>query len=320
MMMASQNDTMGFIDSKINFFKVDLKADKQQKTFETVYKKNNGDWSAIKSELAKETGFTPTIINKLEFTQHLADWSNNSEGLVAAFQKDKAINSMRDMALNLNKENFVEKVAALAPAGNKAEKQAYALDLHNKLFQLEPTAMLVNMVKDPQVPMLNNAVGSDIAKVLEKQPEFNIKTTSVYKVLKEENALKAIPKDSHDAVKAQLKTLQRITALSPVPDAVPVLYNANLHTAMQISSLPPSQFKAAMAESGLDEGVLDQIHANAQQASARNQHTMMALREASQPTGVAMIDRSMGYTDQPQAGAGSVGAQAVEIISYKQHL
>lgn len=320
MIMANQNDKISFIDSKITLFKVDLKADKQQKTFEAVYKKNNGDWSAIKSELAKETGFTPAIISKLEFTQNLADWSNNSESLVSAFQKDNAINSMRDMALNLDKASFVERVSALAPAGNKAEKQAYALELHTKLFHLEPTALLVNMVKDPQVPMLNNALGTDIVKVLEKQPEFNIKTTSVYEVLKNENILKAIPKDSQDSVKAQLKTLQRITALSPVPDAVPVLYNANLHTALQISSMPPAQFKAAMAESGLDEATLAQIHDNAQQTTARNQHTMMALREASQPTGVAMIDRSMGFTDQAQTQARSVGAQAVEEVVYSKHL
>ena len=318
--MANQNDNMSFIDSKINFFKVDLKADKQQKAFESVYKKHNGDWSAIKSELVKETGFTPTILNKLEFTQNLADWSKNSEGLISAFQKDKAINSMRDMAVTLNKTEFIDKVKVFAPAGNKAEKQAFALNLHTALFKIEPTAMLVNMVKDPQVPMLNNALGTDIAKVLEKQPEFNIKTTSVYEVLNDENALKAIPKDSQDSVKTQLKTLQRITALSPVPDAVPVLYNANLHTAMQISSMPPAQFKAAMAESGLDEATLAQIHDNAQQASARNQHTMMALREASQPTGVAMIDRSMGFTEQAQTEARSIGAQAVEVVSYAQHL
>ncbi len=239
--MANQNDSMSFLDIKYNFFKGDLKADKQKKVFEALYKKNNGDWVSIKSELAKEAEFTPGIIKNLEFTDHLANWSDDAEKIVAEFKKDDAINSLRDIALSLNKENFIKKVATLAPVGDKLEQQTYALNLHKKLFQLEPTAMLVNMAKDPQVPMLNNAVGIEIVKLLEKKPDFNIKTVSVYEVLKDEIVLKDIPKESQDAVKTQLKTLQRITALSPVPDAVPVLFNAHLHTALQISSMPPVQ-------------------------------------------------------------------------------
>jgi hypothetical protein len=318
--MANQNDNMSFIDTKYNFFKGDLKADKQKKVFETLYKKNNGDWVAIKSELTKDAEFTPSIIKNLEFTHYLANWSDDSEKLITEFKKDKAFNSMRDIALNTNKESFIKKVATLAPVDDKLEQQTYALNLHKKLFQLEPTAMLINMVKDPQVPMLNNAAGADVVKLLEKNPEFNIKATSVYEVLKDENKLKDIPEESQGSVKTQLKTLQRIIALSPLPDAVPVLYNANLHTALQISSMPPAQFKAVMVESGLDETTLAQIHYNAQRVSARNQHTMMALREASQPTGVAMIDRSMGFTEQPQPEAKSVGAQAVRSLTYARQL
>ncbi len=57
------NQPQKSIDSKIQFYKFDLKTDKQKRLFETIYKKNNGNWSAIKSELTGNEVFTPEIIN-----------------------------------------------------------------------------------------------------------------------------------------------------------------------------------------------------------------------------------------------------------------
>ncbi|QYR21089.1 hypothetical protein KZ483_25785 [Paenibacillus sp. sptzw28] len=283
-------------DVKIDLFKFNLKSDKQTKAFENVYKKNNGNWSAVKSELAEAEGFAPEVINNLEFTHHLAEWSRDNKDLISAFQKDDQINSMRDIAAKLNKTAFIEKVKGLAPEESEEDKKGFALNLHRELFSLEPTAMLVNMIRDPQVPMLNDAIGANVAAVLAKQPDFNIKTTSVYEVIKNEEALKDIPLENHETVITQLKTLQRITAVSPDTDAMPVLYKANLHSAMQISAIPKTQFMAVMSQSGLDESTLMQIHTNAQQARVRNEQAIMALREAHRGTGVAMIDKSMNMT------------------------
>ena len=317
--MADQKENLK-LDSKLNFFKFDLKADKQ-KAFNEIYKSNAGDWTVIKSELASKPGFTDAIINNLEFTHQLSSWGNNNAELVSIFQKDKQTNSLRDIALNLNKTEFIDKVISAAPAGAKKDKQAFALNLHQELFQLQPTAMLVNMVKDPQVPFLNDAVGINVANVLAKQPDFNIKTTSVYEVINNAAALKEIPAASQDAVKTQLKTLQRIVAISPLSDAVPALYNANVHTAMQISAMPKAQFMAVFSESDLDENTLAQIHSNAQQAQVRNEHFLVSIREAAKPTGVAMIDKSLNAIGHPQSkDMRPVGAAAVAEVSYKQHL
>ncbi|MEB3103555.1 neuraminidase-like domain-containing protein [Ferviditalea candida] len=284
------------MDLKIDLFKSNLKSVKQQKTFENIYKKNNGNWSAIKSELAGEDGFTPAIINNLEFTHRLAKWSNKNNDLISVFKNDDQIHSMRDIAAKFNKAAFIKKVEGAAPAGSEEDKKAFALDLYRRLFGMEPTAMLVNMIKDPQVPILNDAIGGNVASVLEKQPDFNIKTASIYTVIKNEEALKDIPLESRETVIGQLKTLQRIAAVSPDTDALPVLYNANLHSAMQISAMPQTQFMAVLSQSGLDDNTLMQIHANAQQARVRNEQAIMALREAGRGTGVAMIDKSMNMT------------------------
>lgn len=309
--MATKDETQK-LNPKIDFFKFDLREDKQQTVFAKIFSEKNGDWSAIKSELLRKEGFNPKVINNLEFTHHLADWSKNNAQLVSVFQKDNQINSMRDIALNLNKTAFVEKIKTAAPHDSEESEQAFALSLHRELFHLEPSAMLVNMIKDPEVPMLNDAVGANVAAVLVKQPEFNIKTTSVYELFKNEKVWKDIPADSQEVVKAQFKTMQRIAAVSPVADAVPILYNANLQSAMRIATLPKAQFIAALQDSDLDENTLLQIHDHAQRAQVRNEQFLMSIREAAQPTGVAMIDKSLGAYVNPQAHMfKSVGCAAV---------
>lgn len=298
--MATKDETQK-LNPKIEFFKADLHNDQHQKVFAEIFSKKNGDWSAIKSELLRKGDFTPKVINNLEFTHQLADWSKNNAQLVSVFQKDNQINSMRDIALNLNKTAFVEKIKAVAPGESEQGKPAFALNLHRELFQLEPSAMLVNMIKDPEIPILNDAVGVNMAAVLVKQPDFNIKTTSVYELFKNEEAWKGIPAQSQEAVKTQFKTIQRITAVSPVADAVPLLFNANLESAMQISAMPKAQFMRSLSDSGVDEHTLAQIHERAQQTQVRNEQFLMSVREAAQPTGVAMIDKSLNSYIHPQA-------------------
>lgn len=112
--------------------------------------------------------------------------------------------------------------------------------------------------------------------------------------------------------------MQRIVAVSPEPDAVPVLYNAKIHSAGQISTLPKAQFLSAFRNSGLDQTTLTQIHDNAQQVRVRNEQFLMSIREAAHPTGVAMIDKSLS---EPRAtGMKSLGAAAVTAVSAKEHL
>ncbi|KMQ09168.1 hypothetical protein [Bacillus cereus] len=143
---------------------------------------------------------------------------------------------------------------------------------------MEPTAMLINMIKGPQATLLSNVISANIAAVLEKHPDFNIKMNPIYDLINTEEAFKDAPLENQETVITQFKTLQRIIAVSPDPDVLPVLYSANLHSAMQISDIPKKQFMATMSKSGLDEDTLMQIHSNAQQARVRNEHAIMALR------------------------------------------
>lgn len=281
-------------DQNLDFFKFDLKSDKQQmETFENIYNSKDGNWSKILSELEEDKRFESETINNLNFTYRLSQWSNNNQEIVAAFQNDKNIQSMRDIAITLDKAAFIAKVKDFAPSIKEDEKQTFAIRLHRELFKLEPTAILVRMIKDPNVSILNDAIGNRVATILEKQPDFNIKTTSVYELVLNEEVVKDLSLDQRQEVITQLKTLQRIAALSPDSDAVPILYNANLLSAMHISTIPQAQFMSMMSKTGLDDGTLMQIHSHAQQARVRNEQAIMALSESYRGTGVAMIDRSL---------------------------
>ncbi|PIE70711.1 MAG: hypothetical protein CSA22_06040 [Deltaproteobacteria bacterium] len=280
-------------------FTFDLPDNKLQTTFADIFSKHKGDWSTIKAELAITEGFSgKTLINKLEYTHNLVLWSDDNAAVVSLFQKDPQINSLRDIALTLDKPAFVNKVKRDMPGKADLDKENAALKLRRKLFTIEPTAMLINLIRNPQLSFLNDAVGANIVTVLNNQPDFNIRTTSVYKLFNNDKAFKDITADDDKAaVKAQLKILQRLTAVSTDPDAVPVLYNAKIQSAMQISALPRKQFIAALKNGGLAETTLAQIHHNAQQTRVRNEQFIMSFREAAQPTHVAFIDKSLSaYT------------------------
>ncbi|MFN6590493.1 neuraminidase-like domain-containing protein [Bacillus sp. TD10] len=301
----------------IDFFKSDLKSDEQQQAFENIYKENNGDWASIKSELSKEESITPDILDNLEFIHRLAEWSEDNKELISAFKEEEQINSMRDIAAKLSKADFIEKVKDFAPAESKEGKNTFAHNLYRRLFMMEPTSKVINMIKDPEVPMLNNPIGASVAEVLEKQLDFNLKTNSIYEIINNEESLKGVPVENQEAVKTELKTLQRIVAIIPETDALPVLYNAKLQSAMQISDIPQNQFMTAMSNSGLDDDTLMQIHNNAQQVRVRNEQALISLREAYKGTGIAMIDKSMNMNVSERV-AGDWAVDPLQDIPFLQ--
>ncbi|BFT72396.1 neuraminidase-like domain-containing protein [Paenibacillus sp. P36] len=282
---------------KLDLFKANLKSDSQVKTLENLFQANNGNWEVIKAVLANDESFEPEI-NKLEFTNRLIDWSKGNTNLVSTFQQDPEVSSMRDIAVKLTKQQFVDKTVALAPLESYEDRLAYAQSLHRELFRMESTAMLTSLIRDPKVPILNDAIGGNVAQVLDKHPDFNIKTTSIYEILNNDKAMEDIPSENREAVSTQLKTLQRIAAVSPDVDAVPVLYNTKMLSAMQISAMPQTQFQMMMSKSGLEGNTLVQIHTNAQMVRLRNEHAIQSISEAYRGTGIAMIDNSMGKPEQ----------------------
>jgi len=90
------------------------------------------------------------------------------------------------------------------------------------------------MVNNTEIPIADASVRAGVATFLNNQPDFDIRATSIYTALQKPDAFKGIADEHRAGVIEQLKTLQRVQALSPVPEAVPVLMKANLTSAVQV--------------------------------------------------------------------------------------
>ncbi len=292
---------------RLNFFKADLGKNKTlNATFEKAFADKEGDWPAIESALRKK-GVPAKVLDKLIFTNTLAEWSGDNKNIVEAFQKDPDTNSLRDIAIKVPKTELDKKVtAASVPKGET--KSDYTDQLYAGLYQAEPTAVVLNMIKDINVPLWNDFNGRQVAAILEKRPDFNIHTMSVYKLIKDKSLFKNIGEP--DVVKGMLKALQSITNVSPDPKAIPVLLDNGFESAAQIASLPPKQFLAIMKNSTLPEEALLNMHGIAGDMTLRNEMALMEIHEAAKPSGIAFIDRSMG-AETKKATASSSAALTV---------
>ncbi|WP_109302587.1 neuraminidase-like domain-containing protein [Aquimarina sp. AU474] len=299
--------------TRLNFFKADLGKEKIiNEKFTSIYEESKGNWDKISVRLEKEPGFSKEMCEKLHFTHKISQWCDDREKLVERFQKDKKINSMRDVALNFNKEALVKVVKNTNAVIEAKTPKIIASELHTRLFHAQPTATIQRMLGDPkESPVSDKTRSGQLATFLSNQPQsFNIKTMSVYEAFKHENAFKDINSESAEEVVQEIKTLQRVVALSPVPEVLPVLIKSNMTSALRISDMPETQFIHTFSKDFGEDGelVAKQLHTNAVNARIRNEHALIALKEVGQGTGVDFIDRSLQKTSADDIK--SVGAMA----------
>jgi len=279
--------------ARINAINAVITDKEQQKLVIMEYKKSNGDWAVALSDL--QSKLTPVTFQKVTFAHSLAEWSDDHLPLVKAITSTPNMANLRDVALNFNTQKLVVYVDPKAVPdtviGNTDDekKKNFAITLRRKLFALEPTAVLHRMVNDAEIPIADASVRAGVATFLNNQPDFNIRTTSIYTVLQKPEAFKDIADEHRASVIGQLKTLQRVQALSPVPEAVPVLMNANLTSAFHVGELPESTFLNMYGET-LGEETARQVYTNAINTRIRNEHALMTMREAVRGTGLAIID------------------------------
>ncbi len=278
-----------------------------KKYFDKLVEEKNGDWEAIRTKLVEDS--TPELVAKLDFTNKLANWTGESEPVVRLFQKDKNTNSMRDIALRFNKANLTKaflKLKDLPGEGDSAEAKAavVAKDLHNKLFHMETCGVLLNMISDVKLSPVDPKFRQGVATVLTKIPEFNIRTTSVYTVLQDPKLLEDVAEDLRQGVMSELKRLQRVQAISPVPEVVPVLMNANMTSAFRVTEIPEKTFEqnfsASFGEGKAGENIAMQVYHQATNNRIRVEQGLIAMREAVQGTGIDFIDKGAMISGKPK--------------------
>jgi Tc toxin complex TcA C-terminal TcB-binding domain/Neuraminidase-like domain/Salmonella virulence plasmid 28.1kDa A protein len=225
----------------------------------------------------------------------LAILSDDHVSLVKALSTKSDLTKLRDVALHFDIEKLTALVDPKAVPENIAgatayeKKRNFAIALQNKLFTAEPTAVLQRMVQDAEVPIADAKHRKGVVNFLANQPDFNIRTTSIYTALKDSKAFKGIADEHRAGVVEQLKTLQRVQAISPVPAAVPVLMKANLTSAFRVAEIPESTFLSAHGPA-LGEETARQVYTSAINTHIRNEHALMTMRESVRGTGLAIID------------------------------
>ncbi|HLO30218.1 MAG TPA: neuraminidase-like domain-containing protein, partial [Anaerolineales bacterium] len=264
-----------------------------QKAVEAALQASEGDIRAALGSL--ETKLPPRTLEKVEFAHTLAEWSEDNIPVVKAIAKDPAVKNLRDVALSYDADSLVELVDAKAvpettPGATPAEKkQNFAAALQDKLFAGEPSAVLQHMVETEQVPIADAGVRAGVAAFLTNQPDFNIRTTSIYTALKQPAALKGIAEEHVPQVVEQIKSLQRVQAFTPTARAVPVMLSANLTSAFRVAEMPESTFLKAHS-AALGEDLARTIYTNAVNIHIRNEQALIAMREAVRGTGLAILD------------------------------
>ena len=162
----------------------------------------NGDMPAALTSLKGK--LPAAALKKVALAHTLAVWSDDHVSLVKALSGQAAITNLRDVALHFN----AKKLAALVDSKTVPEntvgatidekKKNFAIALQNKLFTAEPTAVLQRMVQEAEVPIADVHQRKGVASFLSNQPEFNIRTTSVYTALKHPDGFNGIA-DEHRA-------------------------------------------------------------------------------------------------------------------------
>ncbi len=281
------------IEARINTLNAILPKKDDQQAVGQALEAAQGDWPKALAVLKEK--LPPASLEKAVFAHELAELTDDQPALASSLAKNTDIKNLRDLALHFNAEKLTaliqpEMLPKNVPGATEDDKRKnFAATLQRRLFTAEPSAVLQRMVQDAEVLIAGQPARMSVAKFLDNHPDFNIRTTSVYQVLKQPDAFKDIPVEHRADVAEHLKTLQRVQAVSPVPEAVPVLMKANLTSALRIAEMPESTFLNAHADA-LGESNARQVYTNAVNAHIRNEQALITMREAVRGSGLAIID------------------------------
>ena len=302
-----------------DLFKIDLTSADISiiEKFNNIYTEKNGDWQAISTSLKEDADFPTPLADKLQFTQDLNFWTSGNEKLINHFQLDDTTNSFRDIALKYDQSELNDIVVQVGIPADTTVK-SYVTDLSNSLFQIQPTATLIKTLNDDLAvdqSLLEKAkienpdivsninykidVREGVKSFLEKHTDFDIKKDSLYQFFNQNDAFEGIEPEIIEPVKNILIEWQRITAISPVLEIIPILIGEGFTSALSISEIPQEnfvqRFKDSISENG--EAVARQIHTNAVNARIRNENALISLKDAYKGTGISFIDKTLNVTN-----------------------
>ncbi|KAK5203125.1 hypothetical protein LTR96_011047 [Exophiala xenobiotica] len=260
-----------------------------------------------------------TDADRVKLANVLADAVHDNLELATTILDDQEVTSTREVALRygfsrvkglVSKEQplAAHSIAASTSAARASEPdKTAALQFRQRLFETEPTAVLQQMLStddsrdaNDDIPIHPSArVRNEVANLLDQRPDFNIRTTSVLKLLHEDHAnIAHLDSQTRSAVTESLKVLQRTQALTPALTAVKPLLEQGLTSAMRVSAVPKKQFITRVApqlvKAGTStdraENLAAQIHDHAAASRLRADSALIQLHQMVKGSGLKPID------------------------------
>ena len=275
--------------------------------FASVFENSNGKIEKTLEHLRDDASLSAKTLGKVRLAYALADWSDDNAPLVKMIASRPEVSSLRNVARNFNAATLAEKLTVeqipdtISGETTEEKARAYAAQLHQKLYRSETAAVLSRMAEDDELPIEDGGISKAVAKFLDNQPDFDIRTTSIYTAIKDPEAFNEIDENLRPRLTTQLKTLQRVQALSPVPQAIPHLMKTQLTAAPAITAMPESTFLRNYGPM-LGEDVARQVYDTATTIHIRNEHALMTIYETVRGQGMAApLSKTCSLKDAPIA-------------------
>ena len=229
------------------------------------------------------------------------------------FSRVHALASIRKDRLLLTPESAPEadELGVSSPPSQQESLSSVflALRFRRRLFAAEPTAVLQHMVhsddaeENPsdELPVhASAAVRAEVTSFLDRRPDFDIRKTSIMSALEVGSSdLDHLPTTTKAATVESLKLLQRVQALTPVPELIQPLLEDGFTSGLRVSSLSKKTFVARLApklagSTGISqeesEALFGQVHDHATAGRLRIDRALVQIREMVRGTGLRSID------------------------------
>ena len=222
---SARSKTAPAIDPRLAALKSVIKDEGVKTKLETAFATSEGKLCCRVAAALQQEGVSSVEINKINFAHSLAEATGDNESVMKTIVALPQVNNMREFALTHGKPEIAKLVNEkdipdeITGATVDDRKLNYAAAIHNKVVFATETlpAVLQRMVNNAELPIKDANVRSGVATFFDKNPGFNIRTTSVLTAIKTPGTFNGIPEEQHESVISQLKTLQRVQAISPSP-------------------------------------------------------------------------------------------------------
>ena len=255
----------------------------------------------------KEFKGKPAIIKKIQFTQKLIAISGAYQPLIDAINKEKKVNTIKDL-VGLPEDKLQSIIAKTGvPPYIKGETEEEKVANYNNqiqavLYATYPTPKIQQLVKQKELPISNSHVARGIENFLTSNEVFDFKVSNVDAF---DRQIKEAAPNHVEAVKTELKTIQRVYQVSPAPSAMKVLIENKLTSAYSIANMPKKSFMQMHGEALGGEKMAEAVY-------QRAEHIITLATERS------MVIHEMAYAEAPELVYSKTDyAEVMEVMKSK---